>query len=61
METLVHPFTSVPFYGHDSSVCIKLLSKTNKLNKTKKKTSTKTEMSEKVANVHRKTLKDLQN
>lgn len=50
METLVHPFT-VMIHRFALSCLAK---------QTKKK-STKTEMSEKVANVHRKTLKDLQN
>lgn len=49
METLVHPFT-VMIHRFALSCLAK-----------KKKKSTKTEMSEKVANVHRKTLKDLQN
>lgn len=53
METLVHPFTVM--------IHRFALSCLAKQNKTKKKKSTKTEMSEKVANVHRKTLKDLQN
>lgn len=51
METLVHPFT-VMIHRFALSCLAK---------QTKKKKSTKTEMSEKVANVHRKTLKDLQN
>lgn len=52
METLVHPFT-VMIHRFALSCLAK--------QKKKQKKSTKTEMSEKVANVHRKTLKDLQN